>query len=113
VIAAIREIDHWYFLRWSSYGNVVAIKAALVLLAAGVAALGRPAGLSAANPGARLAAGGSRASRAVTVLGVLVLAVTLTAMVPGRGQLLPAPARQPPPRSGPCHRGGAGGGRSG
>src|SRR3954453_12763495 len=39
VIAAIREIDHTYFLRWSSYGNVVAIKALLVLIVAAVAAL--------------------------------------------------------------------------
>lgn len=87
VIAAIREIDHWYFLRWSSYGNVVAVKALLVLAVAGIAAL--------VARRARRSEGGDGRGRLARVEGfavvaILGLAVALTAMVPGRGQLLPA-----------------------
>ena len=34
VLAAIREVDRWYFLRWSDYGRVVIVKAVLVAIVA-------------------------------------------------------------------------------
>ena len=34
VLAAVREVDRWYFLRWSDYGRVVIVKAILVALVA-------------------------------------------------------------------------------
>jgi methionine-rich copper-binding protein CopC/putative copper export protein len=87
VIAAVREIDHWYFLRWSGYGNVVLIKALLVLAVAGIAALlaRRAQRSGASGQGGRLAR-----YEALGVVAILGLAVALTALVPGRGQLLPA-----------------------
>ena len=88
VIAAIREVDHFYFLRWSSYGNVVLIKALLVLVVAAIAALIARRAQRSDGAGGR----GGRLARleAFGVVAILGLAVTLTALVPGRGQLLPA-----------------------
>src|SRR3954451_17128828 len=86
-IEAMLEIDHFYFLRWSSYGNVVLVKALLVLGVAGLAALiARRAQRSGGDDGGRRLA----QYEALAVVAILGLAVALTALVPGRGQLLPA-----------------------
>ncbi|HEX8067254.1 MAG TPA: copper resistance protein CopC [Thermoleophilaceae bacterium] len=84
VLAALREVDAWYFLRWSDYGRVVLAKAALLL------ALGPAVAATA------LAVRRGRVSRralrveAAGALAVLLLASTLAGLAPGRGQPLPA-----------------------
>src|SRR5205823_2015359 len=84
VLAAVREIHHFYFLRWSSYGNVLIVKASLVAIAAlvGLVAFLR----------ARRGRGSGALLRAETtiVVAVLVAAVLLSGLVPGRSQALPA-----------------------
>jgi methionine-rich copper-binding protein CopC/putative copper export protein len=84
VLAAFREVDDIYFLRWSSYGVVVIVKAALVLIAA---AIGGFAFLRSRRSGAP-----ERLMRLelVAAVTVAVLAVVLSGLVPGRGQPLPA-----------------------
>jgi ABC-type branched-subunit amino acid transport system substrate-binding protein len=85
VLAAIREIDDLYFLRWSGYGNVVLIKAALVAVAAAIGGFvaWRARGTGEERPGAL-------GIEAVAVGVVVVLASVLSGLVPGRGQALPA-----------------------
>jgi methionine-rich copper-binding protein CopC/putative copper export protein len=86
-LAAIREVDRWYFLRWSDYGRIVIIKAVLVGLVtlAGAAAWWRSRGADAPGPRPRLLR-----VEALGVVGVLVLATTLSGLAQGRGQPLPA-----------------------
>jgi putative copper export protein len=79
VIAAVREVDGWYFLRWSGYGRTVIVKSALVLLAVGFGAVVWRRG------SARLVRG-----EVAAVLGVAALASLLAALPQGRGQALPA-----------------------
>jgi putative copper export protein len=89
VLSAVREVDQWYFLRWSDYGRIVLVKAALVGLVAlaGVVAWRRSRGGGAAGPGPRpLLLRGEAAG----VVGILVLATTLSGLAQGRGQPLPA-----------------------
>jgi methionine-rich copper-binding protein CopC/putative copper export protein len=84
VLVAIREVGHWYFLRWSDYGRVVLIKTlfVLIIVVIGAAAWRR--------------AGAGRSARSlirlelVGVLVVLGLAVTLAGQEQGREQPLPA-----------------------
>ncbi|HEX8074795.1 MAG TPA: copper resistance protein CopC [Thermoleophilaceae bacterium] len=84
ILAAVREVDEWYFLRWSDYGRVVIAKTILLLT------LG-PAALLTALAARRGRAGG-RALRAEALgaVAIAVLASTLIGLPPGRGQLLPA-----------------------
>ena len=87
VLSAVREVDRWYFLRWSDYGRIVIIKAvlvAIVALAAGFA-WGRSRGDAAPGPRPLLL----RAETA-GVIGILALATTLSGLAQGRGQPLPA-----------------------
>ena len=79
-LAAVREVHHWYFLRWSDYGRLVIAKAALVVVAAA-------AGAFIARRGAR-----PRVLRteAIAVVVVAALASALAAVPAGRGQPLPA-----------------------
>lgn len=79
VVAALREVDTAYFLRWSDYGRVVVVKSALVVLVLGVGALANR------RPQVRLLrleAGG--------VLVVVALAAILGGLSQGRGRPLPA-----------------------
>ena len=87
VLAAVREIDHWYFLRWSDYGRVVLVKAALVALVALAAAFAWWRSRGARAPGPR-----PLLLRAETagVAGILALATVLSGLAQGRGQPLPA-----------------------
>ncbi|MEA2127331.1 MAG: copper transport protein [Solirubrobacteraceae bacterium] len=87
VLAAMREVDRWYFLRWSDYGRVVLVKAALVGLVTLAAAVAwwRSRGEGAPGPRPLLLR-----AEAVGVAGVLVLATTLSGLAQGRGQPLPA-----------------------
>jgi len=89
-VAAVREVDHLYFLRWSTYGRFLLLK--LVLVAA-MLVLGGVVGRS--LKGRRAAGGSSPAERllrpeAVLGVAVLVLAATLAGSAQGRGQPLPA-----------------------
>jgi methionine-rich copper-binding protein CopC/putative copper export protein len=83
-LAAIEEVRNWYFLRWSSYGNVVLAKTALLLLVAPCAVAAWIALRRERRP--------VRVLRVETigVLGIGILAVVLSGLVPGRDQLLPA-----------------------
>jgi methionine-rich copper-binding protein CopC/putative copper export protein len=87
VLAAVREVDRWYFLRWSDYGRVVLVKAALVGLVALAAAIAwwRSRGDGAPGPRPLLLR-----AEAIGVAGVLALATTLSGLAQGRGQPLPA-----------------------
>ncbi|HEV2775772.1 MAG TPA: copper resistance protein CopC, partial [Solirubrobacteraceae bacterium] len=89
-LAALREVDAQYFLRWSDYGRVVLAKAGLwlVLIGLGAAALlvlRRAAG----GPGSPVA-GRLLRVEALAGLVVVALAATLAGLVQGRGQPLPA-----------------------
>jgi methionine-rich copper-binding protein CopC/putative copper export protein len=87
VLAALREVDRWYFLRWSDYGRIVIVKAVLV----GLVALG---GAFMWWRSRRAGAPGPRRSvlraEAAGIVGILVLATTLSGLAQGRGQPLPA-----------------------
>jgi ABC-type branched-subunit amino acid transport system substrate-binding protein len=87
VLAAVREVDHWYFLRWSDYGRVVLVKAALVAIVALAAAFAwwRSRGAGAPGPRPLLLR-----AETVGVVGILALATTLSGLAQGRGQPLPA-----------------------
>jgi len=87
VLAAVREVDRWYFLRWSDYGRIVIIKAAVVAVVALAAAFAwwRSRGDGAPGPRPLLL----RAETA-GVVGIVVLATTLSGLAQGRGQPLPA-----------------------
>lgn len=87
VLSAIREVDRWYFLRWSGYGEVIIVKTAFVLLVSmlGVIAWRRSRGPGAAGPPRRLVR-----AEAFGVVVVLALATVLSGLAQGRGQLLPA-----------------------
>ncbi len=88
-LAAVREVDHWYFLRWSDYGRVVLLKSLFVgaVVLVGVIAWRR----------SRSEQSGASASihrllriEFVGALIVLVFAATLPGLVQGREQPLPA-----------------------
>jgi methionine-rich copper-binding protein CopC/ABC-type branched-subunit amino acid transport system substrate-binding protein len=87
VLAAVREVDRWYFLRWSDYGRIVIVKAALVAVVALFAVFAWWRSRRADGPGPR-----PLLLRAET-LGVVVivaLAAGLSGLAQGRGQPLPA-----------------------
>ncbi|MEA2169470.1 MAG: copper transport protein, partial [Solirubrobacteraceae bacterium] len=92
VIAALREIDHNYFLRWSSYGQAVIVKALLVAVAAAMGALIYRRARRGEGAAATGGAGAGRAMRVEVgaVIIVAALASLLAAIPQGRGQLLPA-----------------------
>ncbi len=79
VLAAVREVDTLYFLRWSGYGNVVLVKAALVAVVMGLGYL-------------VWRRGSVRVLRAeaLGVAGILALAAALSGLAQGRGQPVPA-----------------------
>lgn len=84
VIAALREIDVWHFLRWSDYGRVVIAKAGLLLALAPVVAVAALALRRGRRP---LRTVRAEAAGAVTLV---LLASILAGLVPGRGQPRPA-----------------------
>lgn len=79
VIAAIREVNHWYFLWWFPYGRLILVKVVLVAvaLAAGATMAVRPRR-------------GVMGLEAGLVLIVLAVAASLSGLAQGRGQPLPA-----------------------
>src|SRR4051794_4714830 len=81
---AVREIGHWYFLRYSDYGRVVILKAALVLV---VALVGVATAWLARRGGLR---GRVLRSEAVLLAAVVALAAVLGGLAQGRGHPLPA-----------------------
>ena len=87
VLAAVREVDGWYFLRWSDYGRIVLVKSALVALVVLAAAFAwwRSRGDGAPGPRPLLLR-----AETLGVVGILVLATTLSGLPQGRGQPLPA-----------------------
>jgi copper transport protein len=84
LIAAVREVGRWYFLRWSSYGHILLVKGGLVAIVLGLGA------------STTLLARRGRAPRlllgAEAVIGVVVVAAaaTLAGTLQGRGQPLPS-----------------------
>ncbi|MFL5846044.1 MAG: copper resistance protein CopC [Solirubrobacteraceae bacterium] len=82
VLAAVREVDRWYFLRWSDYGRVVIIKTIVVAVAAGAGLVTTLRGRSASRR-VLFAEGG-------LVAVVLALAASLAGLAQGRGQPTPA-----------------------
>jgi putative copper export protein len=104
LIAAFREVDHWYFLRWSTYGNVVIVKIGVVALAAAAGAVTtwrtrqrsaagdqHSAGQqSSATQGSARHGRGLLAFEAGLVVLVIGIASVLSGLAQGRGQPLPA-----------------------
>jgi len=102
LIAAFREVDHWYFLRWSTYGNVVIVKVGVVLLAAAAGGLTtwrtrqRPAAAGAAGTQSSVTQSSVRHGRGLLAVeaGLVVLVIgiasVLSGLAQGRGQPLPA-----------------------
>ena len=84
VLVAIREVGHWYFLRWSDYGRVVLIKTLFVLILTVIGALAWR------RTRADRPASGLVRLELIGVLVVLGLAVTLAGQEQGREQPLPA-----------------------
>ncbi|MHB8657638.1 MAG: copper resistance protein CopC [Solirubrobacteraceae bacterium] len=89
VLVAIREVAHFYFLRWSDYGHLVIVKGALlvILLALGASAFLRT----------RRAPGGALMGRMFSLeVGVMAatiaVAAALAGSTQGAGRLLPAQA---------------------
>lgn len=100
-IAAIREVQHWYFLWWSGYGRFVIVKVVLVLAASAAGALmawrlRRPApilgGAVDAAPSPTPGRWGLRIPAIEATLLVLVVgaATILSGLAQDRGQPLPA-----------------------
>lgn len=87
VLAAMREVEHWYFLRWSDYGRIVIVKAAVVAIVAiaGALAWRRSRGTDAPGPRPLLLRG-----ETAGVVAIVALATTLSGLAQGRGQPLPA-----------------------
>ncbi len=90
-LAALREVDATYFLRWSDYGRVVIAKAGLWLVLAGLGSAAllvrRRAGH---RPGGSALVGRLLRAEALVGLVVVALAAVLAGLVQGRGQPLPA-----------------------
>jgi ABC-type branched-subunit amino acid transport system substrate-binding protein len=87
ILSAVRNVGHWYFLRWSGYGQVIIVKTAVVLVAAligGVTALLARRGHAPRRSLLR--------AEALGVIGVLALAAILAGVEQGQGQPLPAEA---------------------
>jgi methionine-rich copper-binding protein CopC/putative copper export protein/ABC-type branched-subunit amino acid transport system substrate-binding protein len=87
VIAAIREVTHWYFLFWSGYGRLVIVK---VLVVAAASLLGALTALRAARARPARGSGLALGAEVGLVLAVLAVASTLSGLAQGRGQPLPA-----------------------
>jgi methionine-rich copper-binding protein CopC/putative copper export protein/ABC-type branched-subunit amino acid transport system substrate-binding protein len=95
LIAAVREVSRWYFLRWSSYGHLVIIKVVVVGVAMAI-------GLATALLARRALRAGDEDQRSLRRAGWLVRAEALAAVVTiavaallagtlqGRGQSLPS-----------------------
>jgi methionine-rich copper-binding protein CopC/putative copper export protein len=95
LIAAVREVSRWYFLRWSSYGHVLIIKVAIV---GGVIVLGAATTLLArralagggSTPAAQRRAGWFMRAEAVMAVITIAIAALLAGTLQGRGQALPS-----------------------
>jgi copper transport protein len=87
LIAAWREVERWYFLRWSTYGHLLLVKGGLVLV---VLALGGTTTLIARRPGKVRFTRGLLIGEAVIAVGVIAVASTLAGTLQGRGQPLPS-----------------------
>ncbi|MDX6582778.1 MAG: copper transport protein, partial [Solirubrobacterales bacterium] len=85
VVAALRELDDVYFLRWSGYGNLVIVKAGLVAVAAAIGGFVALRARRGAEPRGR-----PLALEAGVLALVVIAAAALSGLVPGRGQALPA-----------------------
>jgi len=87
VLAAVREVDAWYFLRWSDYGRVVIVKSILVAL---VALAGAVVFWRSRRATADAASGRLLRVEAFGVVAIVALAATMSGIAQGRGQPLPA-----------------------
>jgi copper transport protein len=95
VIAAVREVSRWYFLRWSSYGHLLIIK---VVVVAAVIAVGGVSTLLARRALARdttsetsqRRAGWLMRAEAAMAVATIAVAALLAGTLQGRGQTLPS-----------------------
>jgi ABC-type branched-subunit amino acid transport system substrate-binding protein len=95
VIAAVREVSRWYFLRWSSYGHVLIIK---VVIVGGVVAVGGVSTVLARRALARedsaetaqRRAGWLMRAEAGMAVATIAVAALLAGTLQGRGQTLPS-----------------------
>ncbi len=85
VIAAVREVHLWYFLRWSSYGHLLIIK---VLVVAAIVAAGATTAVWGRRHPER--AGWLVRGEAVLSIVAVALAALLAGTLQGRGQTLPS-----------------------
>lgn len=95
VIAAVREVGRWYFLRWSSYGHLLIIKIVVVGAALAVGAATTLLARRALAKGASTRARQRRAGwfmRAEALMAVVTIAIAalLAGTLQGRGQALPS-----------------------
>jgi uncharacterized membrane protein len=95
LIAAVREVSRWYFLRWSSYGHILIIK---VVIVGGVIVLGGATTLLArralarggSTPAEQRRAGWFMRAEALMAVVTIAIAALLAGTLQGRGQPLPS-----------------------
>jgi putative copper export protein/methionine-rich copper-binding protein CopC/ABC-type branched-subunit amino acid transport system substrate-binding protein len=101
LLSAFREVAHWYFLRFSSYGHLLIVKAALVVIVLGLGAgttwIARRAARGGRDRRGRRAvasrpglARGLLAAEAVAGVAVVAVATILAGTLQGAGQPLPS-----------------------
>jgi hypothetical protein len=78
-VIAIREVNQWYFLWWSTYGRLLIVKVIVVAVALGLGALV-----------ARRAGRGLLVAEAAVLAAVVAIGGVLGGVAQGRGQPLPA-----------------------
>jgi copper transport protein len=95
LIAAVREVSRWYFLRWSAYGHILIIK---VVIVGGVIALGGATTLLArralrkggSTPAEQRRVGWFMRAEALMAVVTIAIAALLAGTLQGRGQTLPS-----------------------
>ncbi len=93
VIAAVREVNRWYFLRWSTYGHLVVIKVVvvgLVLVVGAVSTILARRALRRPSATRERRAGWLMRIEAVLAVGTIGVATLLAGTLQGRGQTLPS-----------------------
>ena len=95
LIAAVREVSRWYFLRWSSYGHILIIKVvivgAVILVGGATTLLARRAlARGGSTPAEQRRAGWFMRAEAVMAVITIAIAALLAGTLQGRGQALPS-----------------------
>ncbi len=95
LIAAVREVSRWYFLRWSSYGHILIIKVvivgAVILVGGATTLLARRAlARGGSTPAEQRRAGWFMRAEALMAVVTIAIAALLAGTLQGRGQPLPS-----------------------